>query len=267
MDASVLESFKTPISGQFMACGSELNCDSDTSFHSVKDTRYAARLFYNSAVRPRYIDNLLAIKFLDEESVLVSMLFTDKKPGGQYKMSSHPVVQLQLCSYLLKPDNANNVQFNVTRKAVKGLGHGLNTTNWQHTQVSAVIGQGLNPIQIHKLVDSELMNAQHITNHSDDTVPRNENIGCRGSVNSHRHSNACKDLPDRSMGLDPTNHSNKVIPGSNLVNQDSVIPPRMIWLSVRVRYHFMMPILWVLRKNLLTEFISDKNLMNHRSLL
>ena len=53
---------KKPISGQFMACGNEFNSNSDTSVYSCRNTRYAARFFYNSAVRPRDIDNLLAKK-------------------------------------------------------------------------------------------------------------------------------------------------------------------------------------------------------------
>ena len=38
------------------------SCKSNTTVHNVKDTTYMARFFYNSAVRPRDIDNLLAKK-------------------------------------------------------------------------------------------------------------------------------------------------------------------------------------------------------------
>ena len=42
--------------------GGGLNSKSNTTVHNVKDTTYMARFFYNSAVRPRDIDNLLAEK-------------------------------------------------------------------------------------------------------------------------------------------------------------------------------------------------------------
>ena len=113
------------------------------------------------------------------------------------------------------------MQFNVTKNADKGLGHGLNTINCQHSQVSPVIGQGLNPVQIDQFVDSELTGAQYMINHSDDTTSGNENMDCNGSVNS----SACKYVPDICMGLDPINHINKVVLGSHLVNQDSMNSP------------------------------------------
>ena len=40
----------------------ELGCNSNTIEGSAKNTKYVARFFYNSAVRPRDIDNLLAKK-------------------------------------------------------------------------------------------------------------------------------------------------------------------------------------------------------------
>ena len=95
----------------------------------------------------------------------------------------------------------------------------LNTTNCQNNQISSGIGPGLNPVQIRQ-VDSELHEVPYMTNHSDDTVPKNENMDCRGSVNSHSNSTVCEDIPDMSMGLEPTIHNNKVVSGSNLENQD-----------------------------------------------
>ena len=41
LDASVLESRRKSISGQFMACGNKLNSNSDTIVHTVKDRQYA----------------------------------------------------------------------------------------------------------------------------------------------------------------------------------------------------------------------------------
>ena len=240
MDASVLESRKKSISGQFMACGNELNSNSDTTVYSGKNTRYVARFFYNSAVRPRDIDNLLAKKSknaLESSKIVVktcafgrgvnpsvkvnSKEVTDKKSGGHCKLSIPPVVQPQLSSHCPEREYANSVQCNVTHKAVKGQGRGLNTTNWQHTQVAPITGLGLNPVKVQQSVDSDLTEVKHINNHRCDTVPRDEHVNGRGGMSSHSHSNVCKNIPTMSMGLNPSTHIENVVPGSNLVNHDS----------------------------------------------
>ena len=142
--------------------------------YSGRNARYAARFVYNSAVS-RDIDNLLAKKStnaLESSKIVVkthvfgrgvnssvkvdSKEVTDKKSGGQCKLLSPPVVQPQLRSHSPECEYANSVQCNVTYKAVKGQGHGLNTTNWQHTQVSPVTGLGLNPVKVQQSVDSDL---------------------------------------------------------------------------------------------------------------
>ena len=96
-----------------------------------------ARFFYTSAVRPRDIDNLLAKKSkhaLNSSKIVVkTRIFgdgvnssvnldakevTDKKSGGQCKLSSLPVVQPQLRSHAPKREYANSLQCNVIHKAV-----------------------------------------------------------------------------------------------------------------------------------------------------
>ena len=119
---------------------------------------------------------------------------TDKKSGGQCKLSSPPVVQPQLHSHSPEHEYANSVQCNVTHKAVKGQGRGLNTTNWQHTLVSPVTGLGLNPVKVHQSVDSDLTEVKFINNYRCDTVPRDEHINGRGGMSSHSHSNVCKNI-------------------------------------------------------------------------
>ena len=44
-------------------------------------------------------------------------------------------------------------------------------------------------------------------------------------MSSHSQSNVCKHTPDISMGLNPSNHIDNVVLGSNLVNHDSVNSP------------------------------------------
>ena len=183
MDTPVLESCKKASSVQLTACGVELNSNSDITAHSVKDTRYASRFFYNSAVRPRDIANLLAKKSknaLNGSKIEVktrifgrgvnssvnpdSKEVTDIKPGGQCKLSSPPVVQPQLHSHSPKHGHVNNVQCNVIQKAVEGHGQGLNINDWQHTQASLVTGQGLNPVTVQQFVSSDLTEVK-CTNH------------------------------------------------------------------------------------------------------
>ena len=110
MDTPVLESCMKASSIQLMVCGGELNSNSDTTAHSVKDTRYAARFFYNSAVRPRDIDNLLAkkilknalngskivvkIRILDVVSILVSILIQRKSQTKTLVVNVHCLVSL-----------------------------------------------------------------------------------------------------------------------------------------------------------------------------
>ena len=103
-------------------------------------------------------------------------------------------------------------------------------------------------------MDSDLTEVKHINNHNNprrDTVPRDGYVNGRGGMSSHSHSNVCKNTPDISMGLNPSNHIEYVVPGSNLVNHDSVnAPSNDVAVCGWVFYHFMMSILWVLRKNL-----------------
>ena len=59
--------------------GGGLNSKSNTTVHNVKDTTYMAKFFYNSAVRARDIDNLLAKKsknvFSSSKTVVKTYIF------------------------------------------------------------------------------------------------------------------------------------------------------------------------------------------------
>ena len=68
---------------------------------------------------------------------------------------------------------------------------------------------------------SNLTEVKRISNHRCDTVQRDEHLNGRGGMSSHSQSNACKNIPGMSMGLNPSTRMKNVVLDSNLVNHDS----------------------------------------------
>ena len=120
-----------------------------------------ARFFYNSAVRPRDIDNLLAKKskniFENSEILVKTRIFqrasspsvkvTNKIPTGQHKLHYHPVVHPRLRSDSLELDNAKSTHTESTVEPGKCIGHGLNANDVENTQLLTNMALGLNPHQ------------------------------------------------------------------------------------------------------------------------
>ena len=194
-----------------------------------------ARFFYNSAVRPRDIDNLLAKKskniFENSEILVKTRIFqrasspsvkvTNKIPTGQHKLHYHPVVHPRLRSDSLELDNAKSTHIESTIEPGKCIGRGLNVNDVKNTQQLTNMALGLNPHQDCQ-VNTESNEVQNVSNNNHTNLASNGDIGCKGSENSQKHENPCKTVIARSMGLCPVTHSNNMVSGSNLKNQSRV---------------------------------------------
>ena len=194
-----------------------------------------ARFFYNSAVRPRDIDNLLAKKsknvFRSSKTVVKTHIFgrgvnsgvnvntnsvRKKKSNGQYKLSSSPVVQPQLRLQSPKREYRSNVQCNVAQDNVGNSVQGSNIDEWQHTQSENIPGMvmGLNPIN-HK----SKVSGSNLVNHNCGSSVLDDSAG-GGRLLPWQH-NQLKNS-GMVMGLNPINHYDKVS-GSNLVHCGSSV--------------------------------------------
>ena len=113
-----------------------------------------ARFFYNSAVRPRDIDNLLAKKsknvLSSSKTEVKTHIFgrgvntsayvstdsvTNKKSNGQCKLSCSPVVQPQRRSHSPKREYGNNVHCKIVQDTASDSAQGSNLDKWQHTHL------------------------------------------------------------------------------------------------------------------------------------
>ena len=215
--------------------GDGLNSKSNTTVERVKSTTYMARFFYNSAVRPRDIDNLLAKKpknvLSSSKTVVKTRIFgrgvntsayistnsvTNKKSNGQCKLSCSPVVQPQWHSHSPKREYRNNVPCKMVQDTASDSAQGSNLDEWQHTHLENPSGvvMGLNPTN-----HNDKVLGTNLTSHTKKNVVSDDSVGGGRFLpghNIHRENN-----PGKDMGLNPINHSDKVS-GSNLVIHNSV---------------------------------------------
>ena len=113
----------------------------------------------------------------------------------------------------------------VTNQTAQSHGPSLNTKDRQHTQVSLGEGQGLNLLHTQKLVDSEVTQTFDQVNGCGTNKPKDNNTGVAHSVNSPCYENVNLNTSCTAVGLDPWSYSDRMVAGSNLVNQVSATAP------------------------------------------
>ena len=143
---------------------------------------------------------------------------TNKKSNGQCKLSCSPVVQPQRRSHSPKREYGDNVHCNIVQDTASDSAQGSNLDEWQCTQLEnpfAVV-MGLNPTN-----HNDKVSGSNLASHTNERVVSGDSVGGGRFLprqNIHHENN-----PGKDMGLNPTNHSDKVS-GSNLVIHNSVSP-------------------------------------------
>ena len=155
-----------------------------------------ARFFYNSAVRPRDIDNLLAKKsknvLSSSKTVVKTRIFgrgvntsayvstdsvTNKKSNGQCKLSCSPVVQPQRHSHSPKREYGNNVHCKMVQDTASDSAQGSNLDEWQHTHLENPSGvvMGLNPTN-----HNDKVSGSNLASHTNESVGSDDSVGVEG---------------------------------------------------------------------------------------